>query len=305
MSILITGASGFLGRYLVEHLTQTSSEPVIAVSRRDAKLSKGKATWVQADLADSKSVSALIAQTKPSQVYHLAGHSRVTSTVGMPDYFSANTLTTFRLVDALQRASRPVKFFLASTIHVYGNTEHMASESTPVQPVNDYGFTKYLAEEYLRKRAQEDSNLTILIGRLYNCFGPGQAAGFVSADLCRKIADLPAKGEPVLKVGPTSTFRRFLDVRDAVPILARLMALKAPEGFQIINIASPHEVQIRELISLLLGIAQKKALIESSEDNSANRLFGIRVNCDRLTALVPNAQFRPIQDTLRDMYASC
>lgn len=320
MSILVTGAAGFLGRYLVDHLRKTTQTPVIGVIRRADQMAdqitaqktakpSPKQSMVQAnrravDLTDTAAVQSLIQEIKPTQVYHLAGHSRVTNTVAMKDYFAANYLTTVRLIEALLALKTPVRLFLASTIHIYGNTEEVATEYTPAQPVNDYGFTKYIAEEFVRKKAQENPNLSVLIGRLYNCFGPGQAPGFVTPDLCRKIAALPSIGEGRLQVGPTSTFRRFLDVRDAVSLLASLMAATIDQRIQIINIASPHEVQIRDLITLLLGIAKKRAQIESSEDNSANRLFGIRINCDRMKQLIPNARFRPLEETLREMYAS-
>lgn len=304
MSILVTGAAGFLGRYLTAHLEGQGLGPITAAVRTKPKEWTLKTPLATVDLTDERAVEELIGRVKPSRIYHLAGHSKVTNTLQMPDYFNANFLTSARLVNALQKQNAAVRIFLASTIHVYGNCDYVATEESLPLPVNDYGYTKYLSEELFRTATLENSRLSVVVGRLYSCFGPGQAPGFVSADLCRKVAAMPDKGEGVLCVGPTSTFRRFLDVRDAVSVIARLTHSVTGDRFQVFNIASPYEVQVKDLIAALLKISGKKARVESSEDNSANRLFGIRVSCERLEHTLPGVHFRPLEETLRDMYTS-
>lgn len=303
MSVLVTGAGGFLGGYLLSHLSYLGIQPITASSHHPTPHPHVKGTqWVCGDLTFPKFASAIVRKANPCVVYHLAGFSKVSTLLGIPDYFHGNFLTTVRLIEALAELGNPVRLFFASTVHVYGNSESISSEDSPVTPVNDYGFTKYLAEEFLRKSLAKYPWLKIVVGRLYSCFGPGQALGFVSADLCQKVARLPAKKSGTLKVGPTSTFRRFLDVRDAVRLFPQLLEAPNPERYLQVNVACAHEVQIRELITTLLRIANKKATIESNEDNSGNRLFGVKVNCEKLKTIISQAKFRPIEETLRDMY---
>lgn len=302
MSILVTGASGFLGRYLVAHLEATRSEPITAVVQHGAKIWDSPAKKVVIDLTHRAAVSALITASNPTEVYHLAGYSRVTDELGLPDYFNANFLTTAYLSQALVARARPVRFFLASSIHVYGNTTEVVSEGSAVRPFSNYGFTKYIAEEFLKKCTLESPELSVVVGRLYSCFGPGQALGFVSSDLCQKISKLPSDSTAELSVGPISTFRRFLDVRDAVSLFPRLLALPNPPYFQVVNVASPYEAQIKDLIDIILDIAGKTARVRSAEDSSTNRLTGIKLKCDLLAQLLPDARFRPIKETLTDMY---
>lgn len=302
MSILVTGAGGFLGRYLISHLERSAGEPITAVVHSTPPSWNFKTPWVAFDLAQVSAIDGLIQQVKPSIIYHLAGHSKVTNTLRMPDYFNSNFLTTANLVQAIEKHGLETRVFLASTVHVYGNQSEVVSEESPAEPVNDYGFTKYLSEECLRIAVHENRNLSVVVGRLYSCFGPGQVLGFVSADLCKKIAELPATDEGTLHVGPTSTFRRFLDVRDAVAVIERLTRSSSNDRYRVINIASPYEIQVKDLINTLLRISGKRAKIHSTEDNSSNRLFGIRVNCDRLDCALPGVRFRPFEETLRDMY---
>ena len=134
----------------------------------------------------------------------------------------------------------PVRFLFASSMHVYGNQTNEVNENTGPEPLSYYAFTKYLSEELIRKAAQENAHTQFAIARLYSCFGPAQGEGYVAADLVKKILALKGGTDNLLKTGPLKTFRRFVDVRDAVQCLHTLMNWKHPSNFEIYNLVSPH-----------------------------------------------------------------
>jgi nucleoside-diphosphate-sugar epimerase len=289
MKHFVTGARGFLGKYLVQNLRdQAPNENVLSVDR------------TLCDLTDKHQVAKLIREFRPDRVYHLAGSPRITKSISMPEYFSKNFVTTVNLIESCAALKSKVSFFFASSVHVYGNQRDTVDENAPARPINFYGFTKYLAEEALRDFVSSHDNLSVVAGRLYTCLGPGQNEGFVAADFCRKIHTL--KSNETLKVGPLHGHRTFLDVRDAVNIIPRLMSATQSSRFEIINIASPFDLEIGRVLEILLTIAKKKPRVESSQDATGNLFMGLKTNSQKLENLLSPLNFRPIETTLRDMY---
>ncbi len=306
VKILITGSQGFIGKHLIGYLRQV--EPNVQILGLDRNSQKDKSTpagidTAACDLADAKAVSKIVTSFAPDKVFHLAGNSRVSPSIGMPEYFEHNFLTTMNLKDALDKLPHPVSLFFSSSVHVYGNQEAEVTESSITKPVGAYGFTKFLAEEGLRHWVSESPKglRKVVVARLYSCIGPGQGEGFVVSDLCRKIAALPAKGTPTLTVGPLSATRWFLDVRDAVGIFARLLET-GKEAFEVFNIGSPHQLQISHVLQMLLKIAEKSPRIDSVDSTAPNAFAGLRVSFKKVEKTLVPLTFRPIEQTLRDIY---
>jgi nucleoside-diphosphate-sugar epimerase len=302
--VIITGADGFLGGYLAGLLEERKDLEILALLRRKPDHWPVRARFLVCDLREPVSYRGILLNEKPDCIYHFAGLSVVTGKLETPQYFEGNFLTTVRLLEVLSSLPHPIKILFTSSVHVYGNLEGTVEESAEICPANPYGFTKYLAEEAMRSATQRFANLSVIVARLYNCFGPGQGRGFVCSDICHKIACLPETGQGVLSLGPISTFRRFLDVRDAVVLLEKLMNAPMPSRFEVFNVASRKETQVREIVRAVLRIAGKSARIESTEDNSHNRLFGLKVSCEKLERVLGPMHLRSLEDTLSDMYES-
>ena len=299
MKILITGASGFLGRYLIEHLrTKDPENAVFTVCRNP--LTQDGASHTVMDLNDEKELDALVNRIRPNQIYHLAGIARIHESISVPDYFNNNTKSTIHLLRALKQLTQPVSLFFSSSVHVYGNQTETITEESPLHPLSAYAFTKYLAEEAIRSHVAENPNLSAVVGRLYSCFGPKQPEGFVAADLCKKILELSNSPDAILKVGPLKSYRRFLDVRDTVSVFLKLLEAKQKNRFEIFNLASPHELQIGEMLTILLQLSNKNPKIESTE-TVINQFKGLQINTDKLHRFISPSHFRPVKETLGDM----
>jgi len=301
MSALVLGASGFLGRQVAARLaTRQGNEPLYSASRAKAGPGVGE-THVPTDLTDPAQVRRLVETVRPSYVYHLAGTSRVNPTATVPDYFPSNFLTTARLLEALEARREPVTLFFASTVHVYGNQAGLVDEASSLRPVSPYGFTKYLAEEALRRASSRSPLLRIVIGRIYNCLGPGQSPGFVASDLASRIAASPSSPS-TLKLATPSSFRRFLDVRDAAEIVCLLTALgtEIHSGLETFHVASPYEKTIRELAEALVALSGKPIQLDG-DPSDGNTFLGLRLNMSKLERTLGGFQFRPLERTLAEM----
>lgn len=298
MKTLVTGGSGFLGKYLIEQLVQSQSPAEIVTLGLEA--ARPDITHYSCNLEETDRTWEVIHECRPDSIFHLAGASRVSAEIPFEAYFARNYLTTVNLVRAVEALGQPVSLFFASSVHVYGNAEGLVSEATAAAPQSAYGFSKYLAEQFLREATVRRPDFRAVAGRLYSCIGPGQARGFVASDMCAKIAAaLKTPGAP-LKTGPLSPYRRFLDARDVVGILIRLM--QAPSAaFEIFNVASPHELQISGLLQILLREAGISPPIESEEASATNAFRGLQVDTSKLSRLVPSSAFRPVEESLRDM----
>ena len=300
MNVLVTGASGFLGRYLVAHLKKKYPQATLFTVCKNPLTVEGGQHAVL-DLNDETALRKLLQSVRPDQIYHLAGIARISENFTLPDYFNNNTKNTITLLNILKEIPRKVSLFFSSSVHVYGNQTTLVDESSPVHPQSPYAFTKYLAERAIESHVAENPNLTAIVGRIYSCIGPGQPEGFVASDLCQKIHRLENKPNTVLKVGPLKSYRRFLDVRDTVQVLPVLLESKHSNRFEIFNLASPHEMLIEEMLKILISISKKNPKIESS-DMSDNAFKGLQIKADKLYELFPPSQFRPVKETLKDMY---
>lgn len=301
MNSLVTGGAGFIGSNLLRHLRETAPQgKLFDIGRKDPGVEG--VTHFTCDLTDEAMLLDQLRQIRPNRIYHLAGASRVTEAIALPEYFSENFLTTARLVRALTTIGSPVTVFFASSIHVYGNQPGRVTEENPSSPKTAHGFTKYLAEESLRTAVLRSNFLKVVVGRLDNCIGPGQPEGFVASDLCRRLADLPSGGTRVLKTGPLSPFRCFLDVRDAVALMALLLQADQPSPFEIYNLASHREMKIRELVAILMQETGKTAMVESMEDPSDNPFAGLKLSVEKLGHAIQCPPLRTIENTLREMF---
>jgi nucleoside-diphosphate-sugar epimerase len=285
----------------VDHLVSLKGEEAIATIGFEP--ARDGIRHFNCNLEDESKTRAIVAEFAPDAIYHLAGVSRVSAEIPFEEYFSRNTLTTAHLVRGTHGLDKPVSFFFTSSVHVYGNAEQTVSEAEAPKPQSAYGFSKYLAELFLKESTQTLPGFRAVVGRLYSCIGPGQAAGFVASDMCAKIAVALKAPTAPFKTGPLTPYRRFIDVRDVVRILPTL--LDATGGpFEIYNVASPHELQIRDLLAILLKEAGISPPIKAQDSSDTNQFRGLQVDTAKLSRLVPASAFRPIQQTLRDMLRS-
>jgi nucleoside-diphosphate-sugar epimerase len=301
--ILITGASGFLGRSLAQELANQNDGKRLLSSLGRQKSDSSEVSHTSCNLNDLEAVNTCLSQLKPDFIYHLSGLSRISKEIPFEDYFHANYLQTRNLLEAAGNMNKEVKILLASSVHVYGNQEGLVDEQTLVKPQSPYAFTKFLAEEALKLFSKNNPQMKGISARLYSCLGPGQPEGFVGSDLCKKLKEAKTKASPHLTVGPLNPHRCFMDSRDVVKAFVQLMALPQSTPTETYNIASTKQTTIREVLDELLKVSGLQVKVES-KDLGNNSFLGLNLSTAKLQSRLPAFHFRPLGETLKDMWTA-
>lgn len=291
--VLVTGAGGFTGRYVVESLLRKGDE-VWGLESRPGGLLRCRVS--QLDLmGPAEALAGVLREFQPTHVIHLAAQSHVTE-ASPESHYAINAVGTERLLRGIAANARDIRgIVLASTANVYGNTAAGSiPESRPASPANHYGFSKLLMEQIALGWFRE---LPIVITRPFNYTGVGQARTF----LVPKIVHHFAAGLPVIRLGNTDVQRDISDVRFVTEVYCRLLDARIPGG--IVNICSGRGVTVRDILDGLQQISGRS--IEVETDPALVRQNEIRVlkGDNSLLAQAVGAIESPgIDGTLRWMY---
>jgi GDP-4-dehydro-6-deoxy-D-mannose reductase len=303
MRALVTGASGFVGRYLVEALRRDGSDVVACGGPHDS------AEYHRIDLAALPSLRSALDAARPDVVFHLAAQTFVPASLQSPlDVYETNAIGSARLAQAVREyasgASAP-RIVFASSAEVYGArepAEYPLREALALRPVTPYGASKAAAEAMLLAYARSFS-LDVVIGRFFNTIGPGQSERFVVASLAAQLAAIAAGGPRELHVGNLQAARDFIDVRDAVD--AYLALARHGENGEAYNVGSGAAVSIRDILRELINIA--RVPVEVREDAARMRAAEIPLSVGDPAKLREKTGWKPripLVQSLRDIYDS-
>ncbi|BDM24257.1 GDP-mannose 4,6-dehydratase [Pseudomonas sp. LRP2-20] len=254
--ILLTGASGFVGKVLHRRLLADRHEVFGSVASSPAPTDSGHHYEVM-DICDRTSVDAVIQRVRPTHLIHLAAVSNVAVSFKNPMLtWNTNVIGTLNLMESLKAHAPDCFTLFVSSSEVYGETfkrGELLEEDAACAPMNPYAASKLAAElavtQYLRQ------GLSGVIVRPFNHIGPGQSADFVTASFARQIALIEAGLQPpVLKVGNLEASRDFLSVEDVCDAYARLVGV--PVGrleHRVYNISSGSSRKIRAVLDELLA----------------------------------------------------
>jgi GDP-4-dehydro-6-deoxy-D-mannose reductase len=258
--LLVTGASGFAGRHLLERLA--SAGDVVGWSRSPvaAELA-GLARWYRVDMTRRDQVRAALEEIRPTRVYHLAGLAQVDRSRSDPaEALDTNVIATHHLLEGLRRLGRPVRVLVSGSAMVYAPSTAPLAETAATAPDGPYGLSKF-AQEQLALRVAAEDGLDVVVARAFNHTGPGQAPTFVAPSIARQIARIERdQQEPVLKVGNLEALRDLTDVRDVVRAYVDLMT-HGVSG-EIYNVASGVGRSIRSLLDTLIAAAAVPIRVE-------------------------------------------
>ncbi|MFN0027866.1 MAG: GDP-mannose 4,6-dehydratase [Acidimicrobiales bacterium] len=292
MKVLVTGASGFAGRHLIEHL-RASGDEVVASDRRDGG----------PDLLDGDAWSRLLDHHQPQQVYHLAAQASVQrSWQDGVATLRANVEGTFNVLAAC-REHGVARVLMVSSADVYGRVDPALlplREDTPLRPLSPYAASKAAAEQ-VALQAFHGGGLEVIRVRPFNHLGPGQDDRFVAGALAARIVRAE-RGDGTVTVGNLDAVRDFTDVRDVVR--AYRAVLQHGEPGAVYHVSSGRPVAVSTLAALLCAAAETPirlvtdpALLRPAE---VPTLVGDATALHTLTGWEPTID---LADTLADLLA--
>jgi GDP-4-dehydro-6-deoxy-D-mannose reductase len=291
VKVLVTGATGFVGRHLVTYLTSLGDE-VVATDRSSGG----------PDITNAQAVMQYVLHNEPEVIYHLAGQSDVHRSWGNPiESYRANVEGAANVLAAAQAAQvRRVVAVLSAD--AYGRVEPddlPIDEHTPFRPLSPYAASK-AAAEYVCVQAHLGSGVDVVRARPFTHIGPGQSPRFVAAALASRIAEAERNDNDSITVGRLDTRRDFTDVRDIVRAY-RLLALHGESG-DAYNVCQGSDVAIEEIAHQLVDMAKHpmKLVGDPALQRPADVpvLRGDATKLRRATGWEPTI---PLEQTLHDM----
>lgn len=245
----ITGADGFIGRHLSQHLL-AQGHHVCALGFRDSPAVATNPRW--ADWAEGEVDAGLLdalatRQTVPDAIFHLAGGGSVGASFADPwGDFRRTVLSSGAVLDWVRRNAPRTRVLQISSAAVYGGGhEGHISESAVLDPYSPYGAHK-LAAEALCQSAVKNFGVDAIIIRPFSIFGVGLRKQLLW-DVARKLSDKPS----VLELGGSGNeMRDWLPVEGLTGILAALAERDIPSG-SVYNAGTGSATSVRQIVTWL------------------------------------------------------
>jgi GDP-4-dehydro-6-deoxy-D-mannose reductase len=304
MRCLVTGASGFIGSYLVEFLATAKHEVTGLGRTRSLALNaiSSDFSFIEGDLLHSEGVGKLLDSVRPDVIFHLAAQSYPRVSWKQPARtFEVNVVGTIYLFEEiLARKLDPTIVVLCSSSE-YGPSrdDQPITEQGELLPSSPYAVSK-LAQDYLSRVYYDFHRLRVVRCRPFFLIGPRKTED-VSSDFARGIVAIEQGKQHDLPVGNLDVVRDFLDVRDGVDAIWLLSQLGRPGD--VYNICSGRGYSLRDVLSVYRNLARVD--IRERVDPSRIRLNDemVRIGDPTQLCALGWSPRRPIRQTLADILA--
>lgn len=305
MRVLITGAGGFVGSHLIAHLKAVTPDHEIHGTYQEETTDTTIYSY-SIDLRDQQAVETLIQESKPDQIYHLAGQAFVPRSFEAPwETLENNILAELNIFLACIKASIAPRILIVTSAEIYGAVDKTPiDENTPFKPSSPYSVSK-IGQDMLGLQYFLSHDLPIIRARPFNHIGPGQNPRFVAPAFASQIAKIEAgKQAPVIEVGDLTAKRDFTDVRDIV-FAYRLLVERGVAG-EAYNIASGNAISIQHLLDTLLSFANIEITVRVDparlRPSAVPILEGDISKLQQATGWAPS---HTIKSTLKDVLNDC
>jgi len=287
---LITGASGFVGRHVldavkagVEGLPRTEIEFVALGRRRPTGWPER--SFVAADLNDTSSLRHAVQTISPDFVVHTAGR-----TPPAPDeeLYRTNFWATIHLLGALRALKKPLRVVLSGSAAELGPVDVAnlpVNECYRCQPNGAYGRSKWLATT---SGLAESSPLEVLVARVFNPIGPGTPTTQAFGRFADRLSD-PDPDPLSLSVGDLESRRDFIDVRDVAQAMIAL-ALRGRAGL-VYHVGTGRSHRVGDGLERLIRLSARS--VEVSADPSLQSRRGPADSCADIDRIVSHTGWHP------------
>ena len=261
---LIFGITGQDGSYLAEFLLK-KKYIVHGVKRRSSTINTERVDHIYqephlkkrtfilhyGDITDSLSVTRLINEIKPNEIYNLAAQSHVQVSFESPEYTAnADALGALRILEAIRfnKLEKKTKFYQAGTSELYGLNEKVPqNEKTLFHPASPYGVAKLYAH-WITINYREAYNMFACNGILFNHESPRRGETFVTQKIVQALCKIKLKKQKTLFLGNLYSKRDWGHAKDFVEAMWLMLQQKKPEDFVI---ATGNQTTVKNFINLV------------------------------------------------------
>jgi GDPmannose 4,6-dehydratase len=262
---LVTGITGQDGSYLAELLLAKGYE-VWGVVRRSSSFNTGRIDalyrdphdtsarlkLVYGDLNDASSLSTILGDLRPDEIYNLAAQSHVRVSFDIPEYTGDVTaLGTVRVLEAMRRLGLKSRFYQASSSELYGKVkETPQTETTAFHPRSPYAAAKAYAF-YITQNYREAYGLFATNGILFNHESPRRGETFVTRKITRAATRIKVGLQDKLYLGNLEAKRDWGFAGDYVEAMWLMLQAEKPDDFVI---ATGETHSVREFLEHVFGL---------------------------------------------------
>ena len=246
MKALITGITGQDGSYLAELLIEKGYEvhgtirrsSSINTNRIDNLISKtidtSDLSLHYSDLLDSASLSNLVSQIQPDEIYNLGAQSHVAVSFQNPLYTTqTSTIGPLALLESIKNSKKDIKFYQASSSEMYGGKEKVSlNEESPLLPRSPYASSKVFAHE-INKIYRESYNIFGVNGILFNHESPRRGETFVTRKISKAIGRIHHGLQKKLTLGNLKASRDWGFAGDYVEAIWMMMQHEKPDDWVV------------------------------------------------------------------------
>ena len=237
MKVFITGATGFVGKYITREVHMLGHEILASTLVND---NMGETTkniqWFYGDLADLNSLKPVLMSFNPDVVIHLAWQ-------GIPDYSESisrvNLNNSINLLNFILSNTNCRKILVSGSCWEYGKKLGACKESDPVNINSYFTWAKYSLHQYLSIKCAEH-NVVLNWFRIFFVYGPGQREGSLIPMLIKSIA---AKKIPQIKTPMNKN--DFVYIGDVAGAIAKAVDTALPSG--VYNLGSGYTTSVYDI----------------------------------------------------------
>ena len=304
---LIFGVTGQDGSYLAELLLK-KDYIVHGIKRRSSSFNTGRIDHLYqdphiknrkfilhyGDMTDAISISSLIKNIKPDEIYNLAAQSHVAVSFEVPEYTAnADALGSLRILEAIKfhGLEKKTKFYQAGTSEMFGKVAEIPqTENTPFYPRSPYGVAKVYAH-WITVNYREAYKIFACNGILFNHESPVRGETFVTKKIIMALCRIKLNKQKKLFLGNLNAKRDWGHAKDYVEAMWKMLQNKKPQDYVI---STGKQYSVKDFINLSLNELKiknhwkGKGINEKCYDNKGNCI----IECDK-------EYFRPLEvDTL-------
>src|ERR1039457_1441332 len=252
---IVTGSTGQDGSYLIEFLLAKGYE-IHALKRRSSSFNTDRLDHLYkdfhdsdtrfflhyADLTDGSSLTRLLYDVRPDEVYNLAAQSHVKVSFEIPEYTADVVATgTLRLLEAIRLTGLKCRFYQASSSEMFGSTSPPQSETTVFHPRSPYACAKLFGHT-ITVNYRESYGLHASSGILFNHESPRRGETFVTRKITRAIAHIKLGLQNKLYIGNMEARRDWGYAPEFVEAMWMILQQDQPADY-VIATGETHSVK--------------------------------------------------------------
>ena len=242
------------------------------------------------DITDAISVSTLLKEIRPNEIYNLAAQSHVAVSFEVPEYTAnADALGALRILEAIKfhKLQKKTKFYQAGTSEMFGKVREVPqNESTPFYPRSPYGVAKVYAH-WITVNYREAYNIFACNGILFNHESPVRGETFVTKKIIKALVRINSNKQQKLYLGNIDAKRDWGHAKDYVEAMWKILQLKKPDDFVI---STGKQLSVRQFIN----IVAKKLQINLKWIGKGKNEKAVNLNTKKTIIEIDKKYFRPL-----------